>query len=300
MKTRFVFYLFISAAVPLFLIAADTGETGFPKLKGWKLTVSPDVYTPENLWDLIDGAAESYLSYDFIDLHLADYENKGGTVIHVEIYRHNTLDDAFGIYSSERNPGSEFLDIGVQGYRDEGVLNFFTGPFYIKLYSTGSGKEVQESLGTVARAVSGHLGQGNDWPGMLGAFPPEGKLENRDHFVRENFIGLNFLHSAFTAEYEGNYKLFVIVGRDSDEIMEMAAAYLQFTKQDIDPAKESSFIIKDRYNGDIPVVLKGSFMAGIIDGAGNADAHRNLDSLVRNLDALVRNLEPLVRNLVDL
>jgi hypothetical protein len=285
MKIKF-FCLLAFAAISSFLLATESGETGFPKLKGWKLTVSPDVYIPENLWDLIDGAAESYLSYDFIDLHLADYENKGGTLIHVEVYKHSTLDDAFGIYSSERNPGSEFLDIGIQGYRDEGVLNFFTGPFYIKLYSTGSGEEVQESLGTVARAVSEHLGQGNDWPGMLGTFPTEGKLENRDHFVRENFIGLNFLHSAFTAEYEGNYKLFVIVGKDSDEIRKMADAYLQFTRQDIDPAGGSSFMIHDRYNGDIPVVLKGSFMAGIIDGSENDDAHRNLDALVRNLGGL--------------
>jgi hypothetical protein len=285
MKIKF-FCLLAFAAISSFVLATESGETGFPKLKGWKLTVSPDVYIPENLWDLIDGAAESYLSYDFIDLHLADYENKDGTLIHVEVYKHSTLDDAFGIYSSERNPGSEFLDIGIQGYRDEGVLNFFTGPFYIKLYSTGSGEEVQESLGTVARAVSEHLGQGNDWPGMLGTFPTEGKLENRDHFVRENFIGLNFLHSAFTAEYEGNYKLFVIVGKDSDEIRKMADAYLQFTRQDIDPAGGSSFMIHDRYNGDIPVVLKGSFMAGIIDGSENDDAHRNLDALVRNLGGL--------------
>lgn len=283
MKKKSFFLIALGAALSLFFAATDAGEVSFPKIRDWELAVSDDVYTPENLWDLIDGAAESYLSYDFIDLHLVDYRNKAGTEVHVEVYRHNSLNDAFGIYSSERNPDLGFLNIGVQGYLDEGVLNYFTGPFYIKLYSTGSGEEVQESLGKIARAVSGHLGQANEWPEMLGLFPAEGKRANREYFIRENFIGLNFLHSAFTAEYEGDYKLFVIEGKDSQEILDMARSYLQFTKQDIDPVKESSFVLKDRYNGDIPVVLKGSFMAGIIDGAGRDDARQNLNTLVENL-----------------
>jgi hypothetical protein len=283
MNSRFLLCLLIIFAVARICRAAGENDPGFPGVEGWKLTVSPDVYTPENLWDLIDGAAESYLSYDFINLHLADYDKKDGIQIHVEIYRHNTPDDAFGIYSSERDPGYHFLDVGVQGYLDEGVLNFFSGPYYIKLYSTGSGDEVQSSLETLARAVSAHLGQDNRWPALLGAFPLQGKLANTDHFVRENFIGLDFLHTAFTDLYEGNYRLFVIRAKDHDDLMGMVRAYLQFTGQEIDPSTVTSFVLKDRYNGNIPVVLKGSFMAGIIDGDENQSAKQNLDTLVRNL-----------------
>ena len=263
--------------------ASGEGEVSFPKIKGWKLNVSSDVYTPDNLWDLINGAAESYLSYDFTDLHLADYENKEGVVIHAEIYRHSNTDNAFGIYSSERSPEYKFLEIGTQGYQGEGVLNYFTGQFYIKLYSTGSGEELQESLKEIGLAVSLHLGQDGGWPALAAAFPAEGKLENREHFVRENFIGFSFLHSAFTAEYEGNYKLFVIQGKDREEILGMVREYLKFTKQDIDPGTESSFTIHDRYNGEIPVVLKGSFMAGILDGAGRDKSRENLNALVKSL-----------------
>ncbi len=278
-----MFAALLSALILLMVSAGPPGEVSFPQMKGWKLRVSPDVYTPENLWDLINGAAESYLSYDFIDLHLADYENRGGTVIHVEIYRHNSLEDAFGIYASERSSDYAFLDVGTQGYLDEGVLNYFAGSYYVKLYSTSSSGNVQESLKSVAQTVSRHLVKGNEWPGLLAAFPSEGKLANEDHFVRENFIGLNFLHSAFTVEYEGDYKLFLIRGKDREEILEMARAYLRFTKQDIDPVQVSSFVVKDRYNGEIPVMLRGPFMAGIIDGAGNARAIENLQSLLNNL-----------------
>ena len=50
--------------------SAQTDAVSFPEVKDWNLTVLPDVYTPGNLWDLINGAAESYLSYNFVDLHL--------------------------------------------------------------------------------------------------------------------------------------------------------------------------------------------------------------------------------------
>ena len=37
--------------------AAAGDEVSFPVLKGWKLKVSSKEYTPDNLWDLINGAA---------------------------------------------------------------------------------------------------------------------------------------------------------------------------------------------------------------------------------------------------
>ncbi|MFC2116217.1 DUF6599 family protein [Bacteroidota bacterium] len=282
MEKRIFSLLVLTITSLTLVLASGKGDVSFPKQKGWKLKVSSDVYLPDNLWDLINGAAESYLSYDFMDLHLADYE-KGDVLIHVEIYRHSNSNNAFGIYSSERSPDYNFLKLGTQGYLDEGVLNFFTGQFYVKLYSTGSGEELQNSLKEIGRIVSSHLNQVGDWPSLISAFPEGGKLENRENFIGENFIGFNFLHSAFTAEYEGDYKLFIIDGGNREKILNMVREYLEFTNQDIDPEKESSFVIKDRYNGDIPVVLKGSFMAGILDGSGKEDAIDNLKTLVNKL-----------------
>lgn len=271
---------FLSMAV---MAARGADEPGFPGVQGWELTVSPDVYVPANLWDLINGAAETYLSYDFVDLHLADYRNGKGTLMHAEIYRHSNPDNAFGIYSAERSPEYAFLEIGVQGYLEEGVLNFFTGQYYVKLYSTGSGEEVQEALQLIGQAISEQLAQDNRWPAILGSFPAEGRLENQEHYIRENFIGLDFLHTAFTAEYEEGYKLFVINAGSRDHLLEMVRSYLEFTKQDLDPEKETSFIITDRYNGDIPVVLKDSYLAGILNVTPGA--MDNLKTLIGNLPA---------------
>ena len=259
--------------------AADRDAVTFPEVKSWKLTVLQDVYTPGNLWDLIDGAAESYLSYDFVDLHLGDYEHASGTVIHAELYRHSSPVNAYGIYAAERSPQYQFIDIGAQGYLEEGVLNFLTGPFYVKLYSTDSGTEVQEALQKIGQQISGHLGQQNSLPELLDLFSSEGQLPYSDQYIRENFIGFEFLHSAFTVEYEGGFKLFVIPGKDAAEIQEMARQYLAFTKQDIDPASVKELTFKDPYNGDIPAIIKESYLMGIIDGSENEKARSLLKEL---------------------
>ncbi len=271
---------------PFLVSAADDDTVYFPGLEGWNLSVSRDVYTPSNLWDLIDGAAEAYLAYDFIDLHLADYENPEGITIHAEVYRHSSLNNAYGIYASERSPDYRFLDLGGQAYLDKGVLNCFSGPFYMKFYSTDEAPDVQESLIIVAGAVVERLAQGKEFPGLVSLFPQEGKSPYSDHYIAKNFIGFGFLHSAFTMDYDEGYKLFIIKGKNRDEILEMAGRYLAFTKQETDPARQTSFTVADPYNGSIPVVVSGRYLTGIINGAGNNNAKMKLGELVKNLESM--------------
>lgn len=271
--------IFLAVLTSLTCQATKNDAVSFPEVKDWNLTVIPDVYTPGNLWDLINGAAESYLSYDFVDLHLGDYKHASGTVIHAEVYRHSTPVNAYGIYTAERSPEYQFVEVGTQGYLEEGVLNFLTGQYYVKLYSTDSGDGIQKALQKIGQKISGHLDQVNSLPELLKLFPSEGQLPYSDQYIRENFIGFEFLHSAFIVGYEGGFKLFVIQGQDADEILAMAKQYLAFTKQDIDPTSEKSLTFMDPYNGDIPSIIQGSYLVGIIDGSDNQNARTLLEEL---------------------
>ena len=83
----------------------------FPDLAGYKIETNYPVFAPENLWDFINGAADTYLAYGFIDLHVAEYK-KGKNVIKLEIYHHSNSTMTFGIYSSERSSSFSFVDLG--------------------------------------------------------------------------------------------------------------------------------------------------------------------------------------------
>jgi hypothetical protein len=95
-----------------------------PQLSGFKKVTSYPVFKPANLWNFINGAANTYLAYGFIDLHVAEYK-KGKNTIKAEVYRHSDNTMAFGIYSAERSPSFRFMKLGTQGYIVDGAVNFF-------------------------------------------------------------------------------------------------------------------------------------------------------------------------------
>ena len=143
---------------------ADEAGGLFPPVEGWKMIPGAMVYTADNLWDIIDGAAEVFLSYGFVDLHIAEYENASGTDVRVEAYRHTSCANAFGIYAQERKPEYHFITVGTQGYIEENVLNFLCGVYYVKISSHRRGKEGLDAMRLLARKVEEHLKQERRWP----------------------------------------------------------------------------------------------------------------------------------------
>jgi hypothetical protein len=238
----------------------------FPEIKGWKLILNERVYVPSDLWDMIDGAADTYLSYSFVDLHLADYENDAGINVRVELYRHSTFNNTFGIYTAERSPDYNFIEIGSQGYLEEGALNFLCGYYYVKITTGSQGDDAQNSLLEIAKQIEVQLNQEKYWPGIFQIFPPDA-LPYSDHYIAENFLGFDFLNSAFIADYNRDgksFQVFIIKTDDPVTVREMLAKYLKFAKQD-DQVSDRPFKIHDPYNGDIDVILKGNTLAGIIN-----------------------------------
>ena len=163
----------------------------FPKIEGWKLVPNEKVYVPGNLWDLINGAADAYLSYDFQDLHLADYENKEGVSMRVELYRHSTYNNAYGIYTTERSPEYEFLEIGLEGYQEEGILNFQCGHYYIKMSCFDEADDINKDMAMIGKKIQEQLNQEIFWPSVLRYFPAT--EAHTDHYIAENFLGFDFL-----------------------------------------------------------------------------------------------------------
>lgn len=276
----------LSLVLLLSTIVASTAYSSdlFPEIQGWKLIPNEKIYVPGNLWDLIDGAADAYLSYDFQDLHLADYENEEGVTIRVELYRHSTYNNAYGIYTSERSPEYHFIDIGLEGYQEEGILNFQCGYYYVKMSCFDEKEGVDEAMVKIGRKIQEQLGQEIFRPGVMKYFPI---IESHtDRYIAENFLGFDFLHSAFIAPYEINgteLQLFIIEAEQEETVRKMLTDYFEFTKQEVE-VKDGLYTVKDPYNGDIEVLLKGKFLAGIVDCDDTELSKKILEQLNLNPD----------------
>ncbi len=239
----------------------------FPDLKGWKTDINDVVYDHVTLWEYIDGAADIYLAYDFENLFIAVYTNNEGKTINVELYRHSSADNAFGIYTAERMPDYNFIDVGVQGYYEPGVLNFFTGQYYVKMTSSGKSLADKASFLEIAAAIDNTLDTGNKWPPVLDLFPPEGKLANTESYIARDFLGYSVLHSAFTAEYDmqEKFKMFIIKLNSESEVRSMLESYSSLLNEDKITEEGDTCIIQDFFNGMLFILINSNYMIGVIN-----------------------------------
>ncbi len=252
----------------LWVPAADTKDFEFPEIAGWKQSAEIQTFTSKTLFEYIDGAANLYTTYDFQELKVAEYKNDKKASVTVEVYKHKTPIHAFGIYSQERIPNAEFMDIGAQGYIESSVLNFLTGPYYVKMTSYHTGGEEREVLLTFAKKLSEHLGPKGVLPAILSSFPEEGKKKNSEKFINRNFQGYSFLHSAFTADYEHSgekFKLFLIQGADKNDCKEMIQQYFKQTKTSQKDATEGRYTVMDPYHGEIDFNWRGLYIWGTVN-----------------------------------
>ena len=261
-------YLVIELADPGWTLSSDQKTFTFTELTGWKQSGEIQTFSPKNLFEYINGAADLYLSYDFQELQVAEYQNEKKASVTIEMYRHKTPIYAFRIYSQERLSDANFLDIGAQGYSETDILNFVSGNYYVKMSSFKIKPEDQEVLLTFAKKIVENLGEKGSLPSILSAFPKEGKRENSEKFVSIKFLGYSFLYSAFTADYDlsgKKFKLFIIEGVDQKECKDMIEKYLQQTGKPEKDVAEGRYTIADPYHGEIDLYWKGKNIGGILN-----------------------------------
>lgn len=175
----------------------------------------PSFYTPDALYQYIDGGADIYLLYDFRSLLHQDFKSRGSELT-ADIYDMGTPEDAFGVYAAERSPGYKFMAIGVEGYRSEGTLNFLQDHYYVKL--SGSGPNAVALLDQFARVLSERIGGSRTLPALLGKLPQEFRVKHSEQYMRKDPLGHAFLAPAYVVTYtwgRQQSKLLISVANDA-------------------------------------------------------------------------------------
>jgi hypothetical protein len=241
-----------------------------PAPAGWALAETPSVYLPATLFEYIDGGAENYLSYGFRELVVANYKKEASeAVLTVEIYDMGDAVKAFGVYSSERYPESRFLEIGNEGYSEEGALNFIVGAYYVKLLCFECGTEAEQALTSVGREIEKKVPEKGELPPRLGLFPEEGRIPKTEKFVLQNVLGYAFFHDGYMASYRAlgqEFELFIIEGVDATDAENMMTEYLDSQKERGQAGQplDGGFHVRDRYSGNIYLARSGRMILGVI------------------------------------
>jgi hypothetical protein len=162
----------------------------------------------ENLWELINGAAEAFHGYDMEALLHQDFM-LGETEITVELYDMGKPLNAFGIYSAERSPNRNFIEVGTQGYVDDYTLNFLQDRYYVKLSVFGDNG--QPAGKRIAGRISEAIGEPGDFPPIFSHFPAEGRVPDSEKLIIQSPLGYGFLSPVFEASYKAGDEVSLIL-----------------------------------------------------------------------------------------
>lgn len=152
-----------SPSGPAFSLPQEIGQ--------WQMEGDQNIYGPDNLFDYMDGAAELYLSYGFKSMRLCRYKKGEESRIVVEIYEMSSSEDAYGVFSLERE--DEEAGVGQGSELGGGVLRFWKGRYFVNVYGEKEAKD--DELLTIGRAVADSIRETGKEPELIKLLPDESK-----------------------------------------------------------------------------------------------------------------------------
>jgi hypothetical protein len=251
---------------------------------GWSRDGEPRFFAADNLWEFINGAAEGYLLYGFEEVVTSDYsQESSGQQAVIDIYRMQDPVRAFGIYCQERNPDYEFLDIGGGGYVGGTALNFWRGPYYVKITVFEESDELRVELSKLAAHISGKIDHPATEPAEVAYFPTENQKPHSVQYLPRDVLGQSYLSNAYEAQYQDGdreYKIVAVLAESSDSAKEGLAKYRQFIAganpeiRDLEGVGDEGFTGTDSFYGKVVAIRSGNKILVEL-GAASVDSGKN-------------------------
>lgn len=227
----------------------------FPVIDQWQRGAI-EHYTPNTLYNAINGGSELYLKFNFEGMTTCDYQHNDNYIT-VELYQHSSPIDAFGIYSMERPQEDKYINIGVQGFGEDDYIYFIAGKHYIKVRALKVTEHSRKALESIAENLDRQLNKDAIYPAEFMCFPEQHRVPFSDKYINENILGYQYLKHCYEVSYlnkDSEYTLFLLKGDSAAETEKMLNNYMVETNS-IAPIKDKThYLLTDRYAGDIGVI----------------------------------------------
>ena len=187
------------------------------------------------------------------------------------------VENAFGMYSSERSPKYDFIGIGTEGYRNEGIMNFFQDRYYVKLSAFGEGSG--HVLDEFSRAISGRMDQ-TPLPPMVQRLPSAGRKAHSEQFIRKDPMGHAFLSPAYQAVYVQGQRestLMISGGADAADARKRLETLAEHFRKSgrLDPAPEfgeGAVRGNNSYEGTLVARASGRYLILLVNPGTGAES----------------------------
>ncbi|MFH1741027.1 MAG: DUF6599 family protein [bacterium] len=257
--------------------------------EGWEIFDEIQIFTPENLYEHIDGRAEFYLAYDVVEMMFVSLEKTAddGCFINLSIYDMGTPTNAFGVFSGERTKGAPPLDLGRDAYRSDANYYIWKGQYYIQIVASDDTDELRRIGMDMGRKVADSFEDSGEPVWGLDALPKIDRVPNTVQYFVVDAMGLDFMRNTYTAEYakSGTLVTAFLSQLDSPGSAENTVGkYLEHA---------------NRYGAGVKSLILDSVELTLCDMGGNYDVVFRKGCLVGGV-AMVEDQDLAVRAAIDL
>jgi len=259
------------------------------EMSDFRLASEPRVYEPDNLWEYIDGAADLYLFYGFRKVITTEYAvGADSSSANVEIYCMESPTHAFGIYAAERSPEEQPVAIGVQGYMGPDVLNFYKGPYYVKMLSFAPSKDASASLAQMGRSIADKIPGEFKEPEVFRYFPAENRVKQSERYIPTNFLGQSYLENGYLCDYSSDpetYQVFLVPMASvaaAQAVLKRYHAFLESQEYRIENQGDDSIVIAEK--GDFTLAFASrSYFGGVLNVKSQKQGQAVVAAVMKNL-----------------
>ena len=229
------------------------------------------VFVGDSLYEYINGGAEMYHRYGFVEVATAYYQ-QGKSELVADIYRFADPDYAFGMFSTLRPAQPETVPLGVEGFTAEPTVFFVKGKFMATVLGYDQSPATISAVRMAAEALERILPGTTDWPAMFSLFPQNGRIAGTQRIHAESYLGQASLSDMYTLDcFSGSDTLtFFLTDDESGEKFARWSGQAGVGKTsmpgwvDCPYDNGNYFIVSNNYYGLIVAGLKGGRLLGIV------------------------------------
>ncbi len=278
-----------AATSPVVSLLPGKGE-----LPAWNVSKPARVFTADNLWEAIDGAADGFVAYGVQQMVTAEYSHPAtGAQAVVELYQMKDALNAYGKYSEERNPDYEFIKVGNEGYSGGASVNFWVGQYYAKITTFEEKEAVKPELAKLAQAIASKVPSPGAEPREVAYFPKEYQVAHSTKYIPRDVLAQGYLANGFETRYKTGEKKeskLILVTLDNDAAAQDALGrYRQFVAKngkdikDLKAPGEGGFAGKDSFYGNLAAVRSGRSVVVALGTPSEQIGAKQIGELLANM-----------------
>ena len=251
-----------------------------------------ETFNAANLFEKIDGRAESFVQFDVQGMAYTYYHPVGDESSEAQLYIFELKDalKALGKYGSEKPEKADSVDLGSEGYTAGGSVFFYSGKYYTQIVLAKNDPLPSAFALELAKRVAAKQKiepSAGGGPKVVGpedvlALLPKGPGKANPKFTAQDVFGYSFLSDVFQADYkEGDlaWQGFLRPYETPEAARKVFEQYLESAKRDGVPitevkgAEADAMIVAANMTVDYvdAIFLKGNALGGVngVNGVKN-------------------------------